>query len=102
MFHGWALLLDFCPTGVAQNLTQHVNPFIGSDDHDHTISGATLPFGKVRVSRDTRVEDWDACAGYHYSDSTIIGFSHTHLSGTGIPDYGDILLMSTVGKLKAT
>lgn len=77
-----------------------VNPFIGTDAHGHTFPGATLPFGMVQLSPDTRVEGWDACGGYHYSDHSILGFSHTHLSGTGIPDYGDILFMPTVGKVQ--
>ena len=52
----------------------------------------------IQPSPDTRIYGWDACSGYHYSDSTINGFSHTHLSGTGCGDYGDVLLMPTVGK----
>jgi predicted alpha-1,2-mannosidase len=80
-------------------VTQYVNPFVGTDAHGHTFPGATVPFGMVQLSPDTRVEGWDACAGYHYSDSTILGFSHTHLSGTGIADYGDILFLPTVGRL---
>ncbi|MBI3112726.1 MAG: glycoside hydrolase family 92 protein [Ignavibacteriales bacterium] len=79
-----------------------VNPFIGTDAHGHTFPGATLPFGMVQLSPDTRVEGWDACGGYHYSDHSILGFSHTHLSGTGIADYGDILLMPTTGKVLLT
>ena len=79
-------------------LARSVNPFIGTDAHGHTFPGATVPFGMVQLSPDTRVEGWDACAGYHYSDTTILGFSHTHLSGTGIPDYGDILFLPTTGK----
>jgi len=75
-----------------------VNPFVGTDAHGHTFPGAAVPFGMVQLSPDTRVEGWDACGGYHYSDSTILGFSHTHLSGTGIPDYGDILFLPTTGK----
>ncbi len=77
-----------------------VNPFIGTGGHGHTFPGVSAPFGMVQLSPDTRVQGWDACSGYHYSDSTIIGFSHTHLSGTGAIDYGDILLMPTVGKLQ--
>ncbi len=77
-----------------------VNPFIGTDAHGHTYPGATLPFGMVQVSPDTRLEGWDGCSGYHYSDSIIYGFSHTHLSGTGVSDYGDILLMPTTGKVQ--
>ncbi|MBL0177008.1 MAG: GH92 family glycosyl hydrolase [Ignavibacteria bacterium] len=83
----------------AQDALGFVNPFIGTGGHGHTFPGATRPFGMVQLSPDTRVEGWDACGGYHYSDSSILGFSHTHLSGTGVPDYGDILLMPTVGKL---
>ncbi|NOU46592.1 MAG: glycoside hydrolase family 92 protein [Bacteroidales bacterium] len=78
----------------------YVNPFIGTDGHGHTFPGATMPFGMVQLSPDTRKDSWDGCSGYHYSDNQIIGFSHTHLSGTGVGDYGDIRLMPTVGKLK--
>jgi predicted alpha-1,2-mannosidase len=75
-------------------LSSLVNPFIGTGGHGHTFPGAVLPFGMVQLSPDTRVDDsWDGCSGYHYSDSIIYGFSHTHLSGTGVSDYGDILLM---------
>ena len=81
-------------------LTDYVDPFIGTGGHGHTYPGATLPFGMVQLSPDTRINDWDGCSGYHYSDSTILGFSHTHLSGTGVGDYGDIRFMPTVGKLK--
>lgn len=73
-----------------------VNPFIGTDYHGHTYPGASVPFGMVQLSPDTRQAGWDACSGYHYSDRSIAGFSHTHLSGTGIGDYGDIMLMPTV------
>ena len=77
----------------------HVNPFIGTGGHGHTYPGATAPFGMVQLSPDTRIDmmDWDGCSGYHYSDSLIYGFSHTHLSGTGVADYGDILLMPITG-----
>lgn len=75
-----------------------VNPFIGTGGHGHTFPGPTLPNGMIQPSPDTRIFGWDACSGYHYSDTTINGFSHTHLSGTGIGDYGDILIMPTVGK----
>ncbi|MDX2430203.1 MAG: GH92 family glycosyl hydrolase [Bacteroides sp.] len=79
------------------SLVNFVDPFIGTDYHGHTFPGATVPFGMVQLSPDTRLIGWDACAGYHYSDSSIIGFSHTHLSGTGIGDYGDILFMPFTG-----
>jgi predicted alpha-1,2-mannosidase len=70
----------------------YVNPFIGTGGHGHTFPGATVPFGMVQLSPDTRTEGWDAAGGYHYSDSTILGFSHTHLNGTGVNDLCDVLL----------
>ncbi|MEP1033708.1 GH92 family glycosyl hydrolase [Ekhidna sp.] len=78
---------------------EHVNPFIGTGGHGHTFPGATMPFGMVQLSPDTRLEGWDGCSGYHYTDSVVYGFSHTHLSGTGIPDYGDVLLMPFTGEV---
>ncbi|WP_439128891.1 GH92 family glycosyl hydrolase [Polaribacter sp.] len=78
-----------------KNLISYVNPFIGTGGHGHTYPGATMPFGMMQLSPDTRLEGWDGCSGYHYSDDEIYGFSHTHLSGTGVSDYGDILLMPT-------
>ena len=83
-----------------RNLTGYVNPFIGADQHGHTFPGATLPFGMVQLSPDTGIEGWDWCSGYHYSDSSIMGFSHTHLSGTGCGDYGNILFMPLIGRIK--
>ena len=80
-------------TSCQHTLTSYVNPFIGTDGHGHTFPGAILPFGMVQVSPDTRLDGWDGCSGYHYSDDTIYGFSHTHLSGTGCSDYGDLLIM---------
>ncbi len=76
-------------------LTSYVNPFIGTGGHGHTYPGATLPFSMMQLSPDTRLDGWDGCSGYHYSDNYIYGFSHTHLSGTGVSDYADILLMPT-------
>jgi predicted alpha-1,2-mannosidase len=76
------------------NYSKIVNPFIGTGGHGHTFPGAVAPFGMVQVSPDTRVDgSWDGCSGYHHSDSIIYGFSHTHLSGTGCSDYGDIMIM---------
>ena len=84
-----------------QNYHQLVNPMIGTGGHGHTYPGATLPFGMVQLSPDTRIDgSWDGCSGYHYDDSTIYGFSHTHLNGTGCSDFGDIMLMPTMGKGK--
>lgn len=71
----------------------YVNPMIGTDGHGHTFPGACYPFGMMQLSPDTRLTGWDGCSGYHYSDSVIYGFTHTHLSGTGCSDWGDILLM---------
>lgn len=76
----------------------YVNPMVGTDFHGHTFPGALLPFGAVQLSPDTRLDGWDGCSGYHYSDSVIYGFSHTHLSGTGCSDYGDVLIMPFEGK----
>ncbi|MFI3316089.1 MAG: GH92 family glycosyl hydrolase [Rikenellaceae bacterium] len=97
-----ALLLPLLVVGCADletDYTQYVDPFIGTGGHGHTFPGATVPNGMVQLSPDTRLLGWDACSGYHYSDNTIIGFSHTHLSGTGIGDYGDILLMPMAGQI---
>jgi len=81
------------------NLAGYVNPFIGTGGHGHTFPGATVPFGMVQLSPDTRIDgSWDGCSGYHYSDGVIYGFSHTHLNGTGCTDYGDIMLMPTMGE----
>ncbi len=78
---------------------QYVNPMIGTGGHGHTYPGATLPFGMVQLSPDTRIDgSWDGCSGYHYSDAIIYGFSHTHLNGTGCSDFGDIMIMPFMGK----
>jgi predicted alpha-1,2-mannosidase len=74
-------------------------PLVGAAGHGHTYPGATVPFGLVQLSPDTRTDGWDACSGYHYSDSTIMGFSHTHLSGTGAADLGHVLIMPFTGGL---
>ena len=80
----------------------YVNPMIGTAEHGHVYPGATVPFGMVQLSPDTRDNTWDGCSGYHYSDTSILGFSHNHLTGTGCPDLGNVLLMPTVGDLKLT
>ena len=87
-------------TALAQprDFTRWVNPFIGTGGHGHTFPGATMPFGMVQLSPDTRIDNWDGSSGYHYSDDTIYGFSHTHLSGTGIPDGCDIMLMPAIAE----
>ena len=77
----------------AKDYTRYVNPFVGTDAHGHTFPAAVQPFGMVQAGPDTRTNGWDGCAGYHYSDSVILGFTHTHLSGVGCEDYCDILFM---------
>ena len=94
-----SIILSGCQSSSNQSPYDLVNPFIGTGGHGHTYPGATLPFGMVQLSPDTRLEGWDGCSGYHYSDSIIYGFSHTHLSGTGVSDYGDVLIMPTQGKI---
>ena len=86
-------------TIILASLVGYVNPFVGTDWNGHTFPGAAYPFGMVQLSPDTRPRagDWDGCSGYHYRDSVIYGFSHTHLSGTGCDDLCDILLMPVVG-----
>ncbi len=76
------------------------NLFVGTGGHGHTYPGATLPFGMVQLSPDTDVERWDACSGYHRTDTSIMGFSHTHLSGTGIGDMLDVLVVPTRGPVQ--
>ena len=97
LFMAVALLFAACGK---QSLTSYVNPLVGTDGHGHTFPGAIVPFGQIQPSPDTRLDGWDGCSGYHYSDDTIYGFSHTHLSGTGCSDYGDLLLMPVCGEWK--
>ena len=85
-------------TQTAPDYASYVNPFIGTGGHGHTYPGAVVPNGMIQPSPDTRIYEWDACSGYYYADTTINGFSHTHVSGTGCADYGDVLLMPTVGR----
>ncbi len=99
---GIPLVLVAAATCSAKSPVDSVNPFIGTDEHGHVYPGATVPFGMVQLSPDTRDSTWDGCSGYHYSDSSILGFSHNHLTGTGCADLGNILLMPTVGTLKLT
>ena len=81
-----------------QEPVTYVDTFIGTGGHGHTYPGATAPFGMVQLSPDTRMDDWDGCSGYHISDNHILGFSHTHLSGTGCNDYGDFRFMPITGE----
>lgn len=94
-----------------ENFIQYVNPLIGTQKMGHTFPGATVPFGSVQLSPDTdqqphniggkyNKDAYKYCAGYQYDDATIVGFSHTHFSGTGHSDLGDFLIMPTVGELQ--
>lgn len=94
LFFSCKQAVDLSPAVKDAPLVSYVNPFIGTDGTGHTFPGATLPFGMMQLSPDTRVDgSWEGCSGYHYSDEYIYGFSHTHLSGTGVSDYGDVLVM---------
>ncbi len=86
----------------AQHLLKYVDPMIGTGGHGHTYPGATVPFGMVQLSPDNGTQGWDWCSGYNYADSTIAGFSHTHLSGTGCGDWVDISVMPNTGMLPDT
>ncbi len=93
------LALGFLPAlSASQNYTSYVDPLIGSGGHGHVFVGANVPFGELQVGPMNIFKGWDWCSGYHYSDSIIVGFSHTHLSGTGCSDLGDISLMPYMGK----
>jgi predicted alpha-1,2-mannosidase len=81
------------------NLTQYVDPLIGSAKHGHVFVGANVPFGAVQLGPNNIMEGWDWCSGYNYIGNTITGFAHTHLSGTGIGDLGDISIMPATGKI---
>lgn len=94
------VLFLFSCTNQKEDLTSFVDPFIGTGGHGHTYPGASLPFGMIQLSPDTRLEGWDGCSGYHHDDTIVYGFSHTHLSGTGIPDYCDVLFMPAVGEIQ--
>ncbi len=81
------------------SLTKYVDPLIGSAKHGHVFVGANVPYGAVQLGPNNIFEGWDWCSGYNYASNTITGFAHTHLSGTGIGDLGDISIMPTTGKL---
>lgn len=100
------LLLIACTIGCAglqnptPNLTRYVDPYIGSGGHGHVFVGASVPFGAVQVGPSNFFKGWDWCSGYNYQDSVIIGFPQLHLSGTGIGDLGDVLIMPYMGEVK--
>ncbi len=95
----YSLLFLLSGLNAQNSYTQYVDPMIGSAAHGHVFVGANVPFGAVQLGPNNIFEGWDWCSGYHYSSNNIIGFAHTHLSGTGIGDLGDILVMPTTGKL---
>ncbi|HLZ97157.1 MAG TPA: GH92 family glycosyl hydrolase [Steroidobacteraceae bacterium] len=82
------------------DVCRYVDPLIGTGGHGHTFPGATVPFGMVQLSPDTNVAGWDACSGYHHDDGSIMGFSHTHLSGTGAADMLDVLVVPGTGDVR--
>ena len=98
---GWLLLLSLMLmplTGMAGNLTQLVNPRIGTGGHGHVFVGANVPFGMIQLGPNEHTRGWDWCSGYHESDSVIIGFGHMHLSGTGIGELGDVAFLPVLDK----
>ena len=80
-------------------LTHYVDPLIGSGGHGHVFVGASVPFGMVQLGPTSINQAWDWCSGYHESEATVIGFSHTHLSGTGIGDLFDVTVMPVMGEV---
>ena len=84
------------------NYVSFVDPFIGSGGHGHVFVGANVPFGAIQLGPQNIFKGWDWCSGYHYSDSIIVGFNHSHLSGTGCSDLGDVILMPFTGAVRTT
>ena len=100
-FFSVILLLAVAGCSAEKSFTDYVDPKIGSGGHGHVFVGANVPFGFVQLGPTSIPQEWDWCSGYHDSDSTVIGFSHTHLSGTGIGDLFDITVMPVTGPLKS-
>src|SRR5690349_16610611 len=97
------LVLLFVTTALsaaAQKPVSYVDPYIGSGSHGHVFVGASVPFGAVQVGPNNIYKGWDWCSGYNYADSILIGFAQTHLSGTGIGDLADVLIMPYTGPVK--
>lgn len=94
------MIIASCNNEKGLEPVDYVDPFIGTDYHGHVFPGATVPFGMVQLSPDNGTNGWDWCSGYHYSDSLIAGFGHTHLSGTGIGDLADILFLPSMSEFK--
>ena len=91
--------VSYAQKATSESLTKYVDPIIGSAKHGHVFVGANVPYGAVQLGPNNIFEGWDWCSGYNYSSNTITGFAHTHLSGTGIGDLGDISIMPATGKL---
>lgn len=102
LFYGFLMTILFTascvPAEDAKEPVDYVDPMIGSGGHGHVFVGASVPFGAVQVGPNNIYKGWDWCSGYHYSDSLIIGFSQLHLSGTGIGDLADVLIMPFTGE----
>jgi predicted alpha-1,2-mannosidase len=96
----WFINTAYSQQKTKANLTKYVDPFIGTGFHGHVFVGANVPFGAVQLGPTNISQGWDWCSGYHISDTSIVGFQHTHLSGTGIGDLGDISFMPTTGSVK--
>ena len=94
------LVAVFWATGASAQLTQYVNPFVGTDGYGNVYPGAQVPFGGIQISPDTDEHFYDCASGYKWNRKSIQGFSLTHLSGTGIPDMGDFLFMPITGKVR--
>ncbi len=98
----FSFLMFVCTSVISQRADsplRYVNPFMGTAEHGHVYPGATVPFGAVQLSPDNGTQGWDWCSGYNYADTTIVGFSHTHLSGTGIGDLYDVLVMPATKRI---
>jgi len=94
------LLAQLAPASSSDDFIRYVKAKIGTGGHGHCYPGASVPFGMVQLSPDTYNHEWDWCSGYNYVDNSIMGFSHTHLSGTGVGDMLDFLVMPRTGPVK--
>ena len=93
-------IIAACGVCHAQDYAAKVNPKIGSGGHGHVFVGANVPFGMTQVGPTSITQEWDWCSGYHDSENSVIGFSHTHLSGTGCGDLFDVTLMPVTGEVE--
>ena len=91
------VVLGSCQNQKINNFTQFVDPFIGSGGHGHVFVGANVPFGGVQLGPSNFYKGWDWSSSYNYTDSIVKGFTHLNLSGTGVTDLGELILMPTTG-----